>query len=77
MSLGGLLADRAQQKLDAVSRLAADLGDSSLSLDDIAARCDEAAKELVGAASLLRRISKQQKRTVAAGAVANLSKQGE
>lgn len=69
MNIGGLLADRAQQKLDAVSRLTTDMADTSLSLDDIAARCDQAARDLIAAAALLRRIAKQQKKSGAAGAV--------
>jgi hypothetical protein len=74
MSLGGLLADRAQQKLDAVSRLGADLADTSLSLDDIANRCDQAARDLIAVAALVRRIAKQQKKSGAAGAVHETSK---
>jgi hypothetical protein len=69
VNLGGLLAERAQYKLDAVSRLTADMADPALSLDDIANRCDQAARDLVAAASLVRRIAKQQKKIGAAGAV--------
>ncbi len=69
MNLGGLLAERAQYKLDAVSRLTADMADPSLSLDDVADRCDQAARDLIAAAALVRRIAKQQKKSGAAGAM--------
>lgn len=75
--LAGLLAERAQDKLNAVTRLADEIADGSLSLDDIAARCDVAARDLVGAASLLRRISMQQKKSGAAGAATKAPTEGE
>lgn len=77
MTAISLLQERALLNLDEVARLTEEIESGSLSLDDMADRCDDAARKLTSAASLLRRISKQQKKTVAAGAAANASKQGE
>jgi hypothetical protein len=77
MSSVSLLQQRALQKLDAVARLTEEVAAGSLDLNGIADRCDDTARELVSAASLLRRIAKQQKKSVAAGAVTNASTKGE
>ncbi|NID06636.1 hypothetical protein HBF26_17205 [Luteibacter jiangsuensis] len=50
-------------------RLAKCLSDPNTEVEAMAKACDNAARDLVSAAALLRRIDKQQKKSGAAGAV--------
>jgi hypothetical protein len=65
----GRTADRLSRKLDTVMRLAKSLSDPNTEVETMAQACDAAARDLVSAASLLRRLNKQQNKSGAAGAV--------